>query len=83
MRKTVPGASIKMAIAVAVLRSVGTQHWNNAWPTGSGPAGPVDPVRTDRRQNHVRQLGSRGAERLVGAPAHSRNELMAVLVAPC
>ena len=60
MRKTVRGASINLTHP----RSVGTQHWSNAWLTGSGKAGPVDPVRTRRRQNHVRQEGSSGAERL-------------------
>ena len=62
-----PGVSIKMAKAAAVVRSAAMQHSNNAWLTGLGVA-PVDPVRTRRRQNHVRQPGSRGAERLVGDP---------------
>ena len=61
-RKTVPGASITMAMAT-VVRSAVTQHCNNAWLTGSGVA-PVRPVHTRRRrQNHVRQPGSGGAER--------------------
>jgi hypothetical protein len=60
MRKTAPGASIKMAKAAAVVRSAVTQHCNNAWLTGSGVA-PVDLVRTLRR-NHIRQLGSEGAK---------------------
>jgi hypothetical protein len=64
MRKTVRGASINLTHP----RSAGTQHWSNAWPTGSGKAGPVDLVRTRRRQNHVRQQGPSGAERLVGDP---------------
>jgi len=59
MRKTAPGASIKMAKAAAVVRSAAMQHSNNAWLTGLGVA-PVDPVRTRRRQNHVRQPGFRG-----------------------
>ena len=59
-----PGASIKMAIAAAVVRSAVTQHCNNAWLTGSGVA-PVRPVHTRRRQNHVCQPGSGGAERSV------------------
>jgi hypothetical protein len=53
MRKTVRGASIKVAMAT-VIRSAGTQHWSNAWPTGSGKAGPVHPVRTRPRQEHRR-----------------------------
>jgi hypothetical protein len=57
--KTTPVASINLTHP----GSAGTQHWSNAWPTGSGKAGPVDPVHTRRRQNHVRQPGSRGAER--------------------
>jgi hypothetical protein len=61
MRKTVPGASIKMAIAVAVLRSAGTQHCNNAWPTGLGVAA-VHRVRTRPRRNHPRQLDPGGAK---------------------
>ena len=52
-----------MATAAAVLRSAGTQHWNNAWPTASGVA-PVDRVPTRPRRNHLRQLGSEGAKRL-------------------
>jgi hypothetical protein len=60
----VPGVSIKMAKAAAVVRSAVMQRSNNAWLTGLGVA-PVDPVRTRRRQNHVRQPGSRGAERLI------------------
>jgi len=48
-----------MAMAT-VNRTAGTQHSNNAWPTGSG-ATPVDLVRTLRR-NHIRQLGSEGAK---------------------
>jgi hypothetical protein len=32
--------------------------WSNAWLTGSGKAGPVDPVRTRPRRNHLRQLAS-------------------------
>ena len=61
MRKTVPGASIKMAIAVAVLRSAGTQHCNNAWPTDLGVAA-VHRVRTRPRRNHPRQLDPGGAK---------------------
>jgi hypothetical protein len=57
----VPGASIKMAMAT-VMRSAVTQHCNNAWLTGSGAA-PARPVHIRRRQNHVRQPGSGGAER--------------------
>ena len=63
MRKTVRGAFIKVAMAT-VIRSAGTQHLSNAWPTGSGKAGPVDPVRTRPRRNHLRQRGPGGAKRL-------------------
>jgi hypothetical protein len=59
MRKTVRGASLNPATKP---RSAGTQHWCNAWPTGSGKAGPVDPVRTRPRRNHLRQLGLGGAK---------------------
>jgi hypothetical protein len=59
MRKTVRGALINLTRR----HSAGTQHWSSVWLTGSGKAGPVPPVRTHRRQNHVRQPG-RGAERL-------------------
>jgi len=51
-----------MAIAAAVLHSAGTQHWNNAWPTGSGVA-PVHQVRTRPRHNHLRQLDPEDAKR--------------------
>jgi hypothetical protein len=37
-----------------VVRSADTQHWSNAWPTGSGKAGPVHPARTRPRQKHRR-----------------------------
>jgi len=63
MRKTVRGAFIKVAMAT-VIRSAGTQHLSNAWPTGSEKAGPVDPVRTRPRRNHLRQRGPGGAKRL-------------------
>ena len=63
MRKTVRGAFIKVAMAT-VIRSAGTQHLSNAWPTGSEKAGPVDPVRTRPRRNHLRQRGPVGAKRL-------------------
>jgi len=56
----VPGVSIKMAKAAAVVRSAVMQHSNNAWLTGSGVA-PVDPVRTRPRRNRLRQLGLGGA----------------------
>ena len=46
-----------------VNRIAGTQHSNNAWPTGSG-ATAVDPVRTRPRRNHLRPLGPEGAKRL-------------------
>ena len=57
----VPGVSIKMAKAAAVVHSAVMQHSNNAWLTGSGVA-LVRPVHTRRRQNRVRQPGSGGAE---------------------
>jgi hypothetical protein len=40
--QTVPGASIRMAKAAAVVRSAVMQHCNNAWLIGSGvaPDGP-------------------------------------------
>jgi len=57
----VPGVSIKMAKAAAVVRSAVMQHSNNAWLTGSGVA-PVDPVRTRPRHNHLRQLGLGGTK---------------------
>jgi len=60
-RKTARGASTKVAMATAI-RSAGMLHWTNAWPTGSGKAGPVDPVRTRPRRNHLRQLGPGGAK---------------------
>ena len=63
MRKTVRGAFIKVAMAT-VIRSAGTQHLSNAWPTGSEKAAPVDPVRTRPRRNHLRQRGPGGAKRL-------------------
>jgi len=63
MRKTVRGAFIKVAMAT-VIRSAGTQHLSNVWPTGSEKAGPVDPVRTRPRRNHLRQRGPGGAKRL-------------------
>ena len=63
MRKTVRGAFIKVAMAT-VIRSAGTQRLSNAWPTGSEKAGPVDPVRTRPRRNHLRQRGPGGAKRL-------------------
>jgi hypothetical protein len=31
-----------------VIRIAGTQHWNNAWPTGSGGAGQVRKRREHR-----------------------------------
>jgi hypothetical protein len=37
--------------ASRVIRSAGSQHWNNAWPTGSGTA-TVHPVRTHPRRAH-------------------------------
>jgi hypothetical protein len=50
-----------MAIAT-VIRTAGTQHSNNAWPTGS-VATAVDPVHTRPRRNHLSQLGPEGAKR--------------------
>jgi len=76
----VPGASIKMAIAAAVVRSAVMQHCNNAWLIGSGVA-PVDLVRIRPRRNHILQLGRGGAKRLRLA----RDEIVnaASLVASC
>ena len=58
-----PGASIKMAIAAAVVRSAVMQHCNNAWLIGSGVA-PVDLVRIRPRRNHILQQGRGGAKGL-------------------
>jgi hypothetical protein len=57
MRKTVRGASIKVAIAT-VIRSAVTRPCNNAWPTGWGAA-RVHPARTRPRQKH--RLDARAA----------------------
>jgi hypothetical protein len=43
-----------------VIRSAGTQHWSDAWLTGSGKAGPVDPARTRPRRGH--REDARGAK---------------------
>ena len=59
--KTVPGASIKMAIAAAVVRSAVMQHCKNAWLIGSGVA-PVDLVRIRPRRNHILHQGRGGAK---------------------
>jgi len=49
MPKAVRGVSIKVAMAT-VIRSAGTRHWINAWPTDLGKAGRVHPVRTRHRR---------------------------------
>jgi hypothetical protein len=59
----VPGASIRMAKAAAVVRSAVMQHCNNAWLIGSGVA-PVDLVRIPPRRNHILQQGRGGAKGL-------------------
>ena len=64
----VPGVSIKMAKAAAVVHSAVMQHSNNAWLTGSGVA-PVDPVRTRPRRNRLRQLGLGGTSSGSFAPS--------------
>ena len=78
MRKTVRGAFIKVAMAT-VIRSAGTQHLSNAWPTGSEKAGPVDPVRTRPRRNHLRQRGSGGAKRLTACASSDNFALFSAI----
>ena len=50
------GASIK--ITATVMPIAATRPCNNAWRTGSEPAGPADSIRTRPRQNH--KPGRRG-----------------------
>ena len=62
-RKATRGARITMSAAM-VAGIAGSQLWNNAWLTCAELVGTVDLVRTHPRDNHLRQPGSEGAEKL-------------------
>lgn len=60
LHRTTRRGGAKLSVVLTRRHSAATRHWNNAWPTGWGKAGPVRPVHT-----HPRRAPGKRRSRLV------------------